>query len=66
MPQTTAPTLRDPNGKLWYPTEHHRNGAVLYVIEGKDPATISPIVLSTRMELEAIFGTAVDTVASAA
>lgn len=54
---TTAPVLIDPNGKTWYPTEHQRGGSTLYVIEGVDPTNVSPIVMSTRMELEAIFGT---------
>jgi hypothetical protein len=54
---TPAPTLIDPNGKTWHPTEHQRGGGTLYVIDGVDASKVSPIVMSTRMELESIFGT---------
>jgi hypothetical protein len=54
---TTAGDLLAPNGKIWRATEHTRNGAVLYVIDGVDPAKCPRLAMSTRMELEAIFGT---------
>jgi hypothetical protein len=46
-----------PNGKVWRVTEHTRNGAALYVIDGVDPVKCPRLVMSTRMELEEIFGT---------
>lgn len=56
-PQTPAGDLVAPNGKVWRATEHRRNGAVLYVIDGVDPAKCPRLAMSTRIELEAIFGT---------
>lgn len=60
--QNTSPTktpgdLLAPNGKVWRQTEHTRNSAPLYVIDGVDPAKCPQLAMSTRMELEAIFGT---------
>jgi hypothetical protein len=54
---TTASDLVAPNGKIWRATEHTRGGAVLYVIDGVDPVKCPRLAMSTRMELEAIFGT---------
>ncbi|WP_416975605.1 hypothetical protein [Streptomyces sp. 4F14] len=45
-----------PNGNIWRATRHTRNGAVLYVIDGVDPEKCPRLVMSTRMELEEIFG----------
>ncbi len=56
-PQGTVGDLLAPNGKVWRVTEHTRNGAALYVIDGVDPEKCPRLVMSTRMELEAIFGT---------
>jgi hypothetical protein len=56
-PKDTAGDLVAPNGKVWRATEHTRNGAVLYVIDGVDPVKCPRLVMSTRMELEEIFGT---------
>jgi hypothetical protein len=56
-PDNTAGDLFAPNGKVWRATEHTRNGAVLYVIDGVDPEKCPRLVMSTRMELEEIFGT---------
>jgi hypothetical protein len=60
--QSTSPTntpgdLLAPNGKIWRQTEHTRGGAALYVIDGVDPVKCPRLAMSTRMELEAIFGT---------
>lgn len=55
-PENTAGDLIAPNGKVWRITEHTRNGAALYVIDGVDPVKCPRLVMSTRMELEAIFG----------
>jgi hypothetical protein len=55
-PENTAGDLVAPNGKVWRVTEHTRNGAALYVIDGVDPAKCPRLVMSTRMELEEIFG----------
>lgn len=56
---TTAPTLRDPNGKTWHPTGKNRNtiGDPLYVPEGVNPDNVAPCFQSTRTELDGIFGT---------
>jgi hypothetical protein len=54
---STVGDLVAPNGKVWRRTEHERNGAALYVIDGVDPAKCPKLVMSTRMELEEIFGT---------
>ena len=56
-PENTVGDLVAPNGKVWRATEHRRNGAALYVIDGVDPAKCPRLVMSTRMELEEIFGT---------
>lgn len=56
-PQNATGDLVAPNGNVWRATEHRRNNAVLYVIDGVDPAKCPRLVMSTRMELEAIFGT---------
>lgn len=56
-PKTATGDLVAPNGKVWRATEHRRNGAVLYVIDGVDPEKCPRLVMSTRMELEEIFGT---------
>lgn len=56
-PKNTTGDLVAPNGKVWRVTEHTRNGAALYVIDGVDPEKCPRLVMSTRMELEAIFGT---------
>lgn len=56
-PEKTATDLVAPNGKVWRVTEHTRNGAALYVIDGVDPVKCPRLVMSTRMELEEIFGT---------
>ena len=56
-PENTTGDLVAPNGKVWRATEHRRNGAVLYVIDGVDPVKCPRLVMSTRMELEEIFGT---------
>lgn len=56
-PKKTTGDLVAPNGKAWRATEHTRNGAVLYVIDGVDPEKCPRLVMSTRMELEEIFGT---------
>lgn len=56
-PENTCGDLVAPNGKVWRATEHRRNGAVLYVIDGVDPEKCPRLVMSTRMELEEIFGT---------
>lgn len=56
-PESTTGDLVAPNGKVWRVTEHTRNGAALYVIDGVDPAKCPRLVMSTRMELEEIFGT---------
>lgn len=56
-PQNTAGDLVAPNGKVWRATEHTRNGSALYVIDGVDPEKCPRLVMSTRMELEEIFGT---------
>jgi hypothetical protein len=54
----TAPAdLLAPNGTVWLRTEHERNGSALYLPEGKDPQACSRLAMSTRMELENIFGT---------
>jgi len=42
---------------VWLRTEHTRGGAALYLPEGKNPATCPRLAMSTRIELEAIFGT---------
>jgi hypothetical protein len=42
---------------VWLRTEHERNGSALYLPEGKDPQACSRLAMSTRMELENIFGT---------
>lgn len=55
--RTAVGDLVAPNGKVWRCTEHLRNGAALYVIDGVNPATCPKLVMSTRMELEEIFGT---------
>jgi hypothetical protein len=55
--ERTAVDLLAPNGKVWRVTEHTRNGAALYVIDGVDPEKCPRFVMSTRMELEEIFGT---------
>jgi len=57
--ETTQPATGDliaPNGKIWRATKHRRNGAVLYVIDGVDPEKCPRLVMSTRVELEEIFG----------
>ena len=54
--ENAATDLVAPNGKVWRVTEHTRNGAALYVIDGVDPAKCPRLVMSTRMELEEIFG----------
>ncbi|MFB7711648.1 hypothetical protein [Streptomyces sp. NPDC056105] len=56
-PESTPGDLLAPNGKVWRRTEHTRGGSALYVIDGIDPSTCPKLVMSTRMELEAIFGT---------
>lgn len=56
-PKNTAGDLVAPNGKVWRITEHTRNGAALYVIDGVNPKKCPRLVMSTRMELEEIFGT---------
>ena len=56
-PKSAAGDLVAPNGKVWRATEHTRNGAALYVIDGVDPEKCPRFVMSTRMELEEIFGT---------
>lgn len=56
-PKNTTGDLVAPNGKVWRATEHTRNGAVLYVIDGVDPEKCPRLVMSTRLELEDIFGT---------
>lgn len=56
-PESRTGDLIAPNGKVWRATEHRRNGAVLYVIDGVDPEKCPRLVMSTRMELEEIFGT---------
>lgn len=56
-PKNATGDLVAPNGKVWRATEHRRNGAVLYVIDGIDPAQCPRLAMSTRMELEATFGT---------
>jgi hypothetical protein len=56
-PENTAGDLVAPNGKVWRVTEHTRNGAALYVLDGVDPGKCPRLVMSTRMELEEIFGT---------
>jgi hypothetical protein len=56
-PENAARDLVAPNGKVWRVTEHTRNGAALYVIDGVDPEKCPRLVMSTRMELEEIFGT---------
>jgi hypothetical protein len=56
-PKNATGDLVAPNGKVWRATEHTRNGAVLYVIDGVDPEKCPRLVMSTRMELEEIFGT---------
>lgn len=55
-PESTPGDLVAPNGKVWRVTEHTRNGAALYVIDGVDPVKCPRLVMSTRMELEEIFG----------
>ncbi len=55
--QSTSGDLLAPNGKIWRQTEHTRGGAALYVIDGVDAAKCPRLAMSTRMELEAIFGT---------
>lgn len=61
MPENTAPAadpdLLDPNGRIWHPTAQQRAGKTLYVIDGVDGEKCSPIALSTKFELESIFGT---------
>lgn len=56
-PKDTAGDLVAPNGKVWRVTGQTRNGAALYVIDGVDPVKCPRLVMSTRMELEEIFGT---------
>lgn len=56
-PENAPGDLVAPNGKVWRQTEHLRNGAALYVIDGVDPEKCPRLVMSTRMELEEIFGT---------
>ncbi|MEX3206022.1 hypothetical protein [Streptomyces acidiscabies] len=58
--EITHPATGDliaPNGNIWRATQHTRNDAVLYVIDGVDPEKCPRLVMSTRMELEEIFGT---------
>jgi len=55
--ENTTGDLVAPNGKVWRVTEHTRGGAALYVIDGVDPAKCPRLVMSTRVELEEIFGT---------
>ncbi|MFC9847745.1 hypothetical protein ACFWFF_01345 [Streptomyces sp. NPDC060223] len=55
-PENTTGDLVAPNGKVWRVTQHTRNGAALYVIDGVDPEKCPRLVMSTRMELEEIFG----------
>lgn len=55
--ETHVCDLVAPNGKVWRRADATRNGAALYVIDGVDPATCPTLVMSTRMELEEIFGT---------
>jgi hypothetical protein len=70
FPAADAPALPGdlvaPNGKIWRRTEHTRNGAALFVIDGVDPAKCPKYVMSTRMELENIFGTELPAVGDAA
>jgi hypothetical protein len=54
---TPPADLLAPNGMVWLRTEHTRGGAALYLPEGKNPATCPRLAMSTRMELESIFGT---------
>lgn len=49
-------TLIDPRGVLWHRAEPTRNGDALYVVDGVDPTTVRPWVMSTETELAALFG----------
>lgn len=49
-------TLVDPRGVLWHRAEPTRDGEALYVIAGVDPATVRTWVMSTRAQLEDLFG----------
>lgn len=55
-PKKTAGDLVAPNGKVWRKTRHSRNGEALFVIDGVDPEVCPRLVMSTRVELEEIFG----------
>lgn len=48
--------LIDPRGVLWHRAESTRDGEALYVIDGVDPATVRSWVMSTRAQLEDLFG----------
>ncbi|MFF4749985.1 hypothetical protein ACWD5R_08025 [Streptomyces sp. NPDC002514] len=63
---STPGDLVSPDGTVWRVTEHTRGGAALYVIDGVEVAACPRLVMSTRAELQDIFGTDLRPVGGAA